>query len=322
MLQISPQIKLGTLILLFLLLLLGSSKFIKGPFDAKVGKIGIKWNPNGIFNFTSSFSFAFQSTKLSKVIQEDLKGQGGEYAVYIEDLTDGESYGFNQFEQFPSASLYKLYLMAAVVQKIGSGGLSYDTKISSTKTHLTKVFGEVDYGYEDSDENIVYTVREALERIGRISDNFASVMLAEEVGWDQVQKMAEALNAQSTTIKSPINTSASDIGIFFKKLHLKQIVSPEFSDDIVNFLSLNKINNRIPSKLPEEVKIVHKTGELSRIRHDGGIVYLASRRDTPGAYVIVLMSRNLPYEDEGVDLLARISKDVYEYFINKYKETN
>lgn len=313
MLQISPQIKLGVWVLLGVLLLLGSSKFIKGPIPVTEGNIlGL--------NFTSSFSFAFQSSKLSKIIQTNLAGQIGKYAIYIEDLSDGESYGFNQFEQFPSASLYKLYLMAAVMEEIEKSSpsvqndksLTLDTVLTSTKTHLTEVYGEIDYGYEDAPETISYTVEEALTRIGRISDNFASLMLAEKIGWGELQVMADQLNAQNTTIKTPFQTSASDIGLFFKKLHQKSIVSVQSSEKITEFLSLNQLNSRIPAGLPEDIKVIHKTGELARVRHDAGIVYLSK-----GAYVVVLMSKDLPDEDEGVELLAQISKDVYEYFKEK-----
>lgn len=287
-----------------------SSFFTKGPFSKEQGKVlGVKWPA---IKFTSSFSFSFEDSGLSEVIQNNLSDQKGNYGVYIENLATGDKYGLNENESFPAASLYKLYLMAAVMKEIEAGSITLDSKISFTKSHLIDVFGGVDFGYEDREENIVYTVEEAMQRVGRISDNFAAIMLAEKIGWNKVQNMTDDLGGVSTKIKSPITTTAYDIGSFFKLLYEGKVVSPDSSDKIKEFLLLSNINNRLPAKLPEGVKTVHKTGELSRVRHDAGIVYLEGK-----PYVIVLMSKDLEYEDDGVELLAEISKDVYEYFKNK-----
>ena len=316
--QISPQIKLGVWVLIILSLVIVSGALLKGPVNSAKGSVlGISF-PAGMFNFTSNFSFMFetQSSGLSKVVGERLAGADGEYAVYIEDLSDGENYGLKQYDSFPSASLYKVFLMAAVLKKVENGELTLDSKVSSTKKHLASVLGSVDFGYEEAPEEISYTIQIALERVGRISDNFASLMLAEKVSWDQVQEVVDSIGTTNTIIKSPIRTSAADVGLFFKKLHQKEVVSPKVSEQIMEFLSLNNINDRIPAKLPEGVKTVHKTGELSRLRHDAGLVYFAY--STTG-YVIVLMSKDLQYEDQGIEVLANLSKDVYDYLKSKQK---
>lgn len=298
--------RFGFLILAVVLLVALSSKFFSGPFEAAKSK---------------TFSFIFGSTELSKIVQANLEGKKGSFSIYIESLADGEKYGYNASEVFPSASLYKLYLMAAVMEAIDNGQLTFENEITATKTHLIDVYGGVDFGYEQAPETITYTVEEALTRVGRTSDNFASLMLAEKIGWDKVQAQADSLEATSTTIKSPISTTASDTALFFKKLYLKEIVSPQASEKIMEFLSLNKVNDRIPAKImspedPQTVKIIHKTGELSRLRHDAGIVYLESQ-NIGRPYIIVLLSKDLEDENQGVETLANISKDVFEYFRSK-----
>ncbi|OGE38175.1 hypothetical protein A3F00_00705 [Candidatus Daviesbacteria bacterium RIFCSPHIGHO2_12_FULL_37_11] len=300
-------------------------------------------------NLTSTFSFASKSEGLSNIVGKNLEGKQGEYAVYIEDLNDGENYSLRSSDSFPAASLYKLYLMAAVLKEIENkqslksgdfGELKMENKVVRKKSDLVEEFGSVDFGYEDIDDGeiIEYTIEEALTRVGRISDNFASLMLARKIGWDNIQEVADELGSKNTVIKSPITTTAEDIGDFFKKLYKKEVVSPFVSEKVIEFLSLNQLNNRIPAGLSDGVKVVHKTGELAGVRHDAGIVCFQTVtsgvdeetpevrctpgvNDTPGvnahAYVIVLMSKDLKYEDEGVETLAKISKDVYEYFKEK-----
>ena len=296
--------KLGLIVLALVLLVAISSKLFSGPFKQAL-----------------TFSFSFQSEKLNSIVSKNT-GKIGEYTVYIEELApEGEIYALRSSDAFPAASLYKVYLLAAVLKKIEDGpstssGLKLEDGVTAEKSHLIEVLGNDEFGIQDLPDQVEFTVDEALTRVGRISDNFASLMLAEAVGWEKIQSMADSMGAKNTKVYPPpaggglIQTSAEDIALFFKKLHRREIVSSAVSEQIIKYLSLNQINDRIPAG---GGKVIHKTGELPRVRHDAGIVDLGNGR----AYIIVLMSKDLQYEDEGVETLAKISKDVYEYFKRK-----
>lgn len=320
-------LKLGFVVLILVFLVIISSLIIPGRMSSPLISPGFFQG----FNLTSTYFFVFKSEGLSNIVQSSLRDKSGEYALYIEDLSDGENYSLRSSDTFPAASLYKLYLMAAVLKEIDNGKLTMETRINASKSSLVEEFGGVDFGYEDIDDSdvIEYTIDEALTRVGRISDNFAAIMLMDKIGRKEVQDIIDSTGATSTSLTSPISTSASDIGLFFKLLYKGEIVNKDVSEKLIEFLSLNQLNNRIPAGLPEGIKVIHKTGELAGVRHDAGIVWLNSTpgvtgTDSPGvgerAYVIVLMSKDLKYEDEGVETLANISKDVYEYFRKKYEK--
>lgn len=271
------------------------------------------------FSSERTYRLEFKSANLSSIIQKDLIGKDGTFAVYVENLATGEKYGVNENLSFPTASLYKLVLMAAVLKEVELGHLTLDSSVSAAKSHLIDVLGEEDFGYDQMPAQISYTVDEALVRIGRISDNFAAIMLTEKLRSDKADdplaKMAQELGMNNTSFADEPVTTAQDIAIFFKKLYKGEVVSTKASDKIIEILGLSKINDRLPAQLPENTKVVHKTGELSRVRHDAGIVYLESY-----PYVIVLLSKDLKYEDDGIETLAKISKDVYDYFQDKLKK--
>jgi beta-lactamase class A len=318
--QPKSYIRLGRFVLFLFTLIFISSLLFKGPFQG-----WLKW---------STFNFVFRNQELSKIVERNLSNEEGEFAVVIENLKTEEKFTQNAAVPFPSASLYKLFLMASVLKEIEGGGLKMEDTVSSSKARLTEILGSVDSGYENAPSNISYTVEEALTRIGRVSDNFASIMLTDKIGLDKIQSMADSLGATNTRIKNPtlivvegeepyISTTAEDMATFFKKLYFKQIVSTFVSDKLVEFLSLNQLDNRIPAGLPEDVKVayeqssgrpmvVHKTGELARIRHDAGVVYLQERE-----YIIILMSRDIKGEDSVIEAMANTSKEVYEYFLSK-----
>lgn len=313
-------VKLGILTLVFLALILAIPKLFK--FQVKTTSLP---------KFTSvlSFNLARPTNELDKIISSDLKGVDGDYAIYVESLITKDNvskgYSLRSSEQFPAASLYKIFLIAAVLKQVEQGSLSLTDTVSADKAHLEEVLGGPEFGYEDASDQISYTVDEALGRVGSISDNFAAVMLAEKIGWDQVQNSANEIGAKNTVIASPIQTSAADVGLFFRLLFEDKIVSPAVSQQIKDYLSLDEsdsedgktygqisqspFTSRIPFGIPSNVKIIHKTGELSRVRHDAGIVYLEGN-----PYVIVLMSQNLDDENDGIDTLANISKDVFNYY--------
>lgn len=270
---------------------------------------------------SKTYTAEYESSNLQKIIQQDLlKNQaGGVVAVSVLSLTSEEKYNFNEKELFPTASLYKLILLAVAMQAMEEEKLKMDDQISSTKSHLIEVFGGEDFGYQEMGERISFSVEEILQRIGRISDNFAAIMLAEKLrsiyqgqNIDPLEGMAQKLGMKKTGFGDMPTTTAEDITTFFKALYQGQVISKKSSDKIIEILSLSKINDRIPANLPEGVRVVHKTGELPKVRHDAGIVYLPGKD-----YIIVLMSKDLNFEDSGVEFLAKISKDVYEYFMLK-----
>lgn len=312
--QSRAPFKFGILVLVILLMVILSSKVF--PQNAK-SPLNISLN---LPKFVSTFEFVFQSSRLQKIVAKNLEGKKGSFAVVIEDLTEDDKYSLNGSEPFPAASLYKLYLLARVLKDVEEGKLKLEDKITSSKSYLTSQLGSVDFGYEEAPETITYTIDEALTRVGRISDNFASIMLTNKVGVERLRETPYELEATNTDIKSPTSTTASDIAVFFKKVHDQKIYSPAVSENIVKYLLLNQLSNRIPAGVlaarseSEGVKIVHKTGELARVRHDAGIVYLEGR-----PYLIVMMSKDLRDENEGIETLANISRDIYQYFSSKNK---
>lgn len=295
-----------------LILTVGISVFI----GFQLAKIEVKESTHSFRKMLGVEEVLKEDLVLKAQISAFLLGKNGDYAVYVKDLMpEGtRDVRINSDQSFEAASLYKLYLMAATYTAISRGEITMETEISAKLSHLEDILGSVDYGYQhlSSEEVATYTVKECLDRIARISDNYAAIMLAEKVGWDSVQKAADEIGATNTSIKTPISTSAQDVGLLLEKIYKGEMVSFEQSESMIDFLATAQVNNRIPALLPKEVKVAHKTGELSQVRNDAGIVFLQGN-----PYVIVLMSKNLKYEDEGIENLAEISKIVYDYFLNE-----
>ncbi len=328
--------KLGIITLVVLL----SAVFIPRLFSERTYQLSdLKTSNPSSHNLISNTS---QNNQLEQIVMKSLTGKNGQYAVYIESLNKQEQvktpnsgsvlgqvfkdkslkpqgFELNTTNSFPSASLYKLVLMAAVYKQIQDGRLSLEDNMTASKQYLTERLGSVDFGYEEVGDEISYTTEEALTRTATISDNFAAIMLTDKIfklsqqsqNSDLLTQTARDLGMNNTFFKKDelITTTAQDVAIFFKHLYKGEVVSPEYSAKIIEMLSQSKLNNRIPDQLPDNIKIAHKTGELSRVRHDAGIVFLP---DNP--YLIVLLSQDLEDENEGVQTFSDLSKKIFDFF--------
>jgi beta-lactamase class A len=67
----------------------------------------------------------------------------------------------------------------------------------------------------------------------------------------------------------------------------------------------------IPAKLPSDVIVAHKTGSINNVQHDSGIIMLPDGRK----YVLVVLSKELRSNQDGIECIAEISKSIYEIMI-------
>lgn len=67
----------------------------------------------------------------------------------------------------------------------------------------------------------------------------------------------------------------------------------------------------IPALLPADVKVAHKTGYITGVHHDSGIVFLPDGKK----YVLVLLSKNLIDNTAAVAAMAKVSEMVYHFMM-------
>ena len=83
-------------------------------------------------------------------------------------------------------------------------------------------------------------------------------------------------------------------------------------EQMVNILMDWHHRGIIPAKLPDRVRVANKTGSITQIQHDSGIVFLPDER----RYVLVLLSGGLD-SPEAKAALSTVSKLVYDYVVGK-----
>jgi beta-lactamase class A len=101
-------------------------------------------------------------------------------------------------------------------------------------------------------------------------------------------------------------TTAKALLVLFEKLGQGRAVGQKADSSMIEVLKRQKFNDAIPAGLPAGTAVAHKTGSITRINHDAGVVY-ATRPD-----VLVLLVRGIQEEKESAALMARLSKAVYD----------
>jgi beta-lactamase class A len=100
-------------------------------------------------------------------------------------------------------------------------------------------------------------------------------------------------------------TTARGLLVLFEKLAHGQAVDPQSDAEMIAILKRQAFNSGIPAGLPAGTAVAHKTGTITRIHHDAGIVY-AGR-----PYVLVVLVRGMDDEKSSGALIAELSRLIF-----------
>jgi hypothetical protein len=126
-------------------------------------------------------------------LSRDYRGRVG---IYIKDLETGRTWDYNSGRKFPSASLIKLPIMAAVFEKIRAGQLSLDTQIKLTRGYRVGGSGSLKWVRDGTSLSVMEIVYKMITE----SDNTATKMLIDSVGMDYLAAAFRAMDLEHTNI--------------------------------------------------------------------------------------------------------------------------
>lgn len=135
---------------------------------------------------------------------------------------------------------------------------------------------------------------------------------------------ANSLDALRTRPNAYIQTTAEDIGLLFSMIYYcaqgqggtllavyPEQITPEECQEMLGYMSQNKIGSLIEEGVPLETAVAHRHGWISDTHGDAGIVFSPS-----GDYVIVQILYQPDWLEWAVSspLLAEISRAAYNFF--------
>src|SRR6267378_6231651 len=198
-------------------------------------------------------------------------------------------YAHDPEEQVIAASLYKLGVLAEAERRVDAGELHYTDTITIEPEDIT-----ADGSFENAGTQL--TLDAALEAMITVSDNGAALALWHILGGANIDATLEKAGVKNFHVAFDDTednwATPHAIGTFFTLLAKRQLISPAASDRMLARLERQQINDRLPAQLPPGVVIAHKTGNLSGVTHDAGIIYTKT-----GPRVVVAMTWDALDED-------------------------
>jgi len=267
--------------------------------------------------------------KLLSQIEEEFQKQEGTFAVAFRDMSSGKEFFLNERMLFHAASTMKTPVMVEVFKQAEEGKFSFLDSIV-IKNEFKSIVDSSTYSLnaKDDSDTLIYqhigekrSVYSLMYDMIIISSNLATNLIIEKVNATHVTQSLRDIGANDIQVLRGVEDSkayeaglnnqvtAYDLMLLFEKIANGTMVNKEASQQMISILLDQKFNDIIPGKLPPEVKVAHKTGSISGVRHDSGIVMLPDGRN----YVLVLLSKELKDIEAGKKSMAAVSEMIYNY---------
>lgn len=183
------------------------------------------------------------------------------WAVFVYDLNTERTASVNTDETFASASLYKLFLLEALENKLPFDQWQW-TWIGSS------------------------SVLDCIDAMLKTSDDPCAQELGEYIGWDEIERLSQENGYTNTKLSQTDGreTTAKDMGELLARMKKGQVLSDYARRFVFDALYQQTIKKGMAEGC-NKCRSANKLGELSDVAHDAGIVTHGTHD-----YVLVIMS--------------------------------
>jgi beta-lactamase class A len=270
---------------------------------------------------------------LQEQVTLELQKGSGLFAVAFKDMATGKTVLINEKISFHAASTMKTPVLIELFKQASEGKFSMNDSVVIKNSFKSIVDGS-EFTLDSADDSQV----ELYRQIGQkqtiaflayqmiiASSNLATNMMIELVKAENVMKTMKATGVNDIQVLRGVEdnkafekglnntTTAFDQMLIFEKMAQYQLVSRKACKKMIEILLHQKFNEVIPAQLPAGVKVAHKTGSITGIQHDAGIVFLPGGKK----YVLVLLSKFEGDEKKAQQTMANVSRLLYDYVVSQ-----
>ncbi|TVQ09390.1 MAG: serine hydrolase [Balneolaceae bacterium] len=228
------------------------------------------------------------------------------FSVAVHDADGAELYARNAGRQVASASVIKIPILAELMRMVDGNELSLDETYTMTSGDIVGGSGELQHAGPGGEYTLEYLAREMI----RVSDNTATNIIIRRIGMERINRLMAELDMDQTVLARYMMdfqaieegrqnyTSAADMNRVLLAImghHLQgsdlmsrdwitedssnvSPVSTEFLSASSRELVLDMLTGcadktLIPRYLPDSIHVAHKTGTLTYVRGDSGIIF-------------------------------------------------
>lgn len=257
------------------------------------------------------------------------RSDGARLGLVVVDVATGERLAWNGAERFTAASVIKVPVLLAALRQVDDGVLGLDERIARPARNAVGGSGVLKE-LTSVDE---MSLRDLLTLMIVISDNTATNTVLDVIGVAAVGELLRDLGGTASRIERKLMDlaarergldnvlTADDVATVLVQLERGEVLTAEGTRTALEILGRQQLRDRLPRYLPDDVQVAHKTGELSGVRHDAGVLYLGADGSRPVVVVVLTegftdtLSVGVGTGGDANDLGADIGHAVYEAYL-------
>jgi beta-lactamase class A len=249
-----------------------------------------------------------------------------ELGISFYDAETTLQWSCNADHYFHAASTMKLAVLLGVFRQIHRGELTLDAPVH-VRNRFTSIVNQDAFMLDlnrDADPNVysnlgrTMTVRQLAYQMITTSSNLATNLLVDIVGIPTIQHALDELDIDGVKVLRGVEDQAAfEAGLnnevtangLLKLLRMVadgRAYSKSASEEMMKIMLDQQYRSGIPAGLPKAARVAHKTGNISTVHHDAGIVLFENRKP----YVLVILTQFDAEKGRGT-AVADVSRDIY-----------
>ena len=273
---------------------------------------------------------------LRQVVDEIAQSAGARaVAVSFHDYQTDMAWSLRGGQWFHAASAMKVAVLVALHHEASLGNVELDAWLHVRNRFTSRVDAEPFRIARERDADSVVQgqvgkmmrLRELAERMIVASSNLATNLLIDLIG---PQAIRDALAAHGITgievLRGVEDQRAHEAGLnnrvtadgllsLLELLHEPGRLKPEMAQEMVEVLGRQELTGGLPLGLPPDVRagarVAHKTGEISTVAHDAGLIYLPDR----APFVLVVLTEWPPGSESRQQTVGEVARAVYDHLV-------
>ncbi|MBD3408894.1 MAG: serine hydrolase [Ignavibacteriales bacterium] len=252
----------------------------------------------------------------------------GVFAAAVIDFETGDTLFIRADRVFHAASTMKTPVAFEVARQAERGWRSLDDSIlvrnqfvsiedgSPFSLEVTRDGGERLYEHLGGKR----TLRDLTYDMLVYSSNLATNLVIDLVSADSVRRTMREIGAEGVNVLRGVEdlkayeagknntTTARGLAILFREIYAGDYLAETSRAFLLDILKDQHYNSVIPAKLPDGATVYHKTGSISIVHHDSGVVEKPDGR----AYAVVLLCGDFEDRASAIDAMADASRMIYD----------
>lgn len=227
-------------------------------------------------------------------------------AVAVYDTETGAELRYHADRWFHGASTIKVAILLGVFDAIHRGLLVPQSRVHVRNRFLSAYDGTPYRVLAHRDANA--EVHGAIGKTMRISElslhmiatssNLATNLLLDLLGLDAVRRTIAELGVDGVDVRRGVEderafehgivnrVTANGLVSLLRVIAEERAFTPQRSREMLDILHQQEFRNGIPARLPRAVRVAHKTGDISTVAHDAGVVYSPGRKP----YIVAILT--------------------------------